>query len=60
MEALTREPVKDMCVQSEPQAGLPGLITETDFDRPELYGFEVDLAGEVRTQEFRPTVIKVR
>ncbi|HXG64206.1 MAG TPA: hypothetical protein VNO70_03805 [Blastocatellia bacterium] len=31
-----------------------GLITEADFFRPELHGFEVDMAGSVVVPELRP------
>jgi hypothetical protein len=38
------------------EAGSPlfGLITEADFPRPELHGFEVDMAGNVVVPQLRP------
>ena len=39
---------------SEPAASVVGLITESQFDRVELYGFEVDMNGTVLAPEFHP------
>ena len=38
-------------------ASVFGLIAECQFDRRELYGFEVELNGRVVTPEFNPKPI---
>ncbi|HXG94442.1 MAG TPA: hypothetical protein VNN73_19020 [Blastocatellia bacterium] len=53
MKRISGRALEQARAQRNEQTECVGLITKTDYSRSELYGFEVDMNGDVITPEFR-------